>query len=221
MSTLELSQPRMQAGTARLQRPPGVSSTADAAIRASTAAVVLAVAGIAAYISYWHAYTVVRQYGESGVTALLEPRHDRRPGLRLLGWLSCTPPGTGCPYRSWPAGCSRSASPPRSPSNVSPGLVPRPGRCRSGSLARGRAGGLLPTARLDDPDHGRGRTGPPPSPDHAVPQADQPGPSRWPLFPVRETVTAVAPGDGATPGPGSAHDTHERPARLPRYADQD
>ena len=30
-------------------------------------------AGIAAYISYWHAYTVVRQYGEGGVTALLEP----------------------------------------------------------------------------------------------------------------------------------------------------
>jgi hypothetical protein len=45
----------------------------DTAIRASTAAVVLAVAGIAAYISYWHAYAVVRQYGESGVTALLEP----------------------------------------------------------------------------------------------------------------------------------------------------
>ena len=30
-------------------------------------------AGIAAYISYWHAYAVVRQYGESGVTAMLEP----------------------------------------------------------------------------------------------------------------------------------------------------
>ena len=32
----------------------------------------LAMAGIAAHISYWHAYVVVRQYGESGVTALLE-----------------------------------------------------------------------------------------------------------------------------------------------------
>jgi hypothetical protein len=31
------------------------------------------VAGIAAYISYWHAYTVVREYGETGVTARLEP----------------------------------------------------------------------------------------------------------------------------------------------------
>jgi Protein of unknown function (DUF2637) len=34
---------------------------------------VLAVAGIAAYVSYWHAYTVVRAYGESGITARLEP----------------------------------------------------------------------------------------------------------------------------------------------------
>ena len=78
MSTLELSQSgpgplRMPAGTAGLPRLPAVSSRADTAIRASTAAVVLAVAGIAAYISYWHAYAVVRQYGESGVTALLEP----------------------------------------------------------------------------------------------------------------------------------------------------
>jgi hypothetical protein len=45
----------------------------DRAIRASTAAVVLVVAGVAAYISYWHAYAVVREYGESGATALLEP----------------------------------------------------------------------------------------------------------------------------------------------------
>jgi hypothetical protein len=45
----------------------------DRAIRASTAVVVLAVAGVAAYISYRHAYAVVREYGESGVTALLEP----------------------------------------------------------------------------------------------------------------------------------------------------
>ena len=73
MSTLELSQPAVPAGTAGLPRPPAVSSTVDTAIRVSTAAVVLAVAGIAAYISYWHAYAVVRQYGESGVTALLEP----------------------------------------------------------------------------------------------------------------------------------------------------
>lgn len=30
-------------------------------------------AGIAAYVSYWHAYEVVRAHGESGVTARLEP----------------------------------------------------------------------------------------------------------------------------------------------------
>jgi len=50
-----------------------MSGGADGAIRLSTAAVVLAVAGIAAYISFWHAYAVVREWGESGVTALLEP----------------------------------------------------------------------------------------------------------------------------------------------------
>ena len=78
MSTLELTQSGpgplcMPAGTAELPCPPVVSNTADTAIRASTAAVVLAVAGIAAYISYWHAYAVVREYGETGVTAQLEP----------------------------------------------------------------------------------------------------------------------------------------------------
>jgi Protein of unknown function (DUF2637) len=34
---------------------------------------VLAVAGIAANVSYWHAYAVVRAHGESGITARLEP----------------------------------------------------------------------------------------------------------------------------------------------------
>ena len=49
------------------------SSSVDRAIRLSTAAAVLAVAGIAAYVSYWHAYAVVRAHGESGITARLEP----------------------------------------------------------------------------------------------------------------------------------------------------
>jgi Protein of unknown function (DUF2637) len=39
----------------------------------STAAAVLGVAGIAAYVSYWHASEVVRAHGECGVTARLEP----------------------------------------------------------------------------------------------------------------------------------------------------
>jgi hypothetical protein len=34
---------------------------------------VIAVAGVAAYESYWHAYAVIQIHGESGVTARLEP----------------------------------------------------------------------------------------------------------------------------------------------------
>src|SRR5690242_1544512 len=45
----------------------------DRAIRLSTVAAVLAVAGIAAYVSYGHAYAVVRAHGEAGITARLEP----------------------------------------------------------------------------------------------------------------------------------------------------
>lgn len=83
---------------------PAESGGMDRAIRVSTAAVVLAVAGIAAYISYWHAYAVVCEYGETGVTAHLEPatfdglvyassmvilyaaRHDRQVP-RLARWM--------------------------------------------------------------------------------------------------------------------------------------
>ena len=50
-----------------------MASSIDRAIRLSTAAAVLAVAGIAAYVSYWHAYAVVRAHGETGITARLEP----------------------------------------------------------------------------------------------------------------------------------------------------
>jgi len=50
-----------------------VASSIDRAIRLSTAAAVLAVAAIAAYVSYWHAYAVVRVHGETGITARLEP----------------------------------------------------------------------------------------------------------------------------------------------------
>ena len=49
------------------------ASSIDRAIRLSTAAAVLAVAAIAAYVSYWHAYAVVRAHGETGITARLEP----------------------------------------------------------------------------------------------------------------------------------------------------
>ncbi len=52
---------------------PAATAGADRAIRVSTAIAVLAVAGVAAYVSYWHAYAVVCAHGESGVTARLEP----------------------------------------------------------------------------------------------------------------------------------------------------
>ena len=53
--------------------PAPLRSGIDRAIRLSTAVAVLAVAGIAAYVSYWHAYAVVRAHGETGITARLEP----------------------------------------------------------------------------------------------------------------------------------------------------
>jgi hypothetical protein len=53
--------------------PAPTASGIDRAIRLSTAAAVLAVAGIAAYVSYWHAYAVVRAHGQTGITARLEP----------------------------------------------------------------------------------------------------------------------------------------------------
>ena len=53
--------------------PAAQASGIDRAIRLSTAAAVLAVAGIAAYVSYGHAYAVVRAHGATGVTARLEP----------------------------------------------------------------------------------------------------------------------------------------------------
>ena len=49
------------------------ASSIDRAIRLSTAAAVLTVAAIAAYVSYCHAYAVVQAHGESGITARLEP----------------------------------------------------------------------------------------------------------------------------------------------------
>jgi hypothetical protein len=210
MSTLELTQSapgplRMPAGTAGLPRPPAVSNTADTAIRASTAAVVLAVAGIAAYISYWHAYAVVRQYGESGVTALLEPgtidglvyassmvilhaaRH-RLPVPRLARWmlaLGITASLAVNVAQGWSHGLVGAAA------------AAWPAVALVGSyellawMIRTTGGG---------PDHV-------PSPDHATAQPDQPGPSRRPAASSAcETVTAAAPGDGASLEPGSAHE---------------
>ena len=53
--------------------PAPLANGIDRVIRLSAAAAVLAVAGIAAYASYGHAYAVVRAHGETGITARLEP----------------------------------------------------------------------------------------------------------------------------------------------------
>jgi len=53
--------------------PASLTSGIDRAICLSTAAAVLAVAGIAAYVSYGHAYAAVLAHGETGITARLEP----------------------------------------------------------------------------------------------------------------------------------------------------
>ena len=45
----------------------------DRLIRITTALAVVAVAGVAAIISYQHAYELVRSHGESGITAHLLP----------------------------------------------------------------------------------------------------------------------------------------------------
>lgn len=47
--------------------------TGDRLIRVSTAATVVGIGGIAAVVSFRHALEVVRQHGESGVTAFLTP----------------------------------------------------------------------------------------------------------------------------------------------------
>jgi Protein of unknown function (DUF2637) len=57
----------------RISYEPAAAAGVDRVIRVSTAIAVLAVAGVAAYVSYWHAYTVVCAHGETGVTARLEP----------------------------------------------------------------------------------------------------------------------------------------------------
>jgi hypothetical protein len=59
--------------TASSRLTDGCDGVIDRVTRISTAVAVLAVAGVTAYVSYWHAYAVVRAHGESGLTARLEP----------------------------------------------------------------------------------------------------------------------------------------------------
>jgi uncharacterized protein DUF2637 len=199
MSDTELSRPGAVAGTAELPCPPAANNTADTAIRASTAAVVLAVAGIAAYISYWHAYAVVRQYGEGGVTALLEP-------------------GTidGLVYASsmviLHAARHRLPVPQLARAMLALGIA----ASLAVNVAQGWSHGLVGAAAAAWPavalvgsyellawmirTTAGGRPDCVPSPDHAVPQADQPGTIRQP---AGEAVPATAPRDSADLGPAS------------------
>jgi Protein of unknown function (DUF2637) len=130
------------------------ASGIDRAIRLSTAAAVLAVAGIAAYVSYWHAYAVVRAHGETGITARLEPTTiDGLVWASSMVVLYAAPaPGAGtlagalaarAGDRGYPHGEHRT------------GLVPR---CRRGGgrgLAGGQSRGLVRTSGLAHP-HLRG-----------------------------------------------------------------
>ena len=68
-----LAMHRSGAGVLDDHHPLVAPAAAGRAIRVSTAVAVLTVAGIAAYVSYWHAYAVVCAYGENGLSARLEP----------------------------------------------------------------------------------------------------------------------------------------------------
>ena len=115
------------------------ASSIDHAIRLSTAAAVLAVAGIAAYVSYGHAYAVVRAHGGSGITARLEPATI--DGLVYAsshgGAVRGTAPGAG----PLPGPLAARAGHRRDPHGEhGPGLVPRPGRGGGRGLAGGQSG---------------------------------------------------------------------------------
>jgi nitrate reductase NapE component len=172
---------------------PAVSGGVDRAIRVSTAVVVLAVAGIAAYISYWHAYAVVREYGETGVTAQLEPatidglvyassmvilyaaRHDRPvPGLArwmlALGILASLAVNVA---QGWSHGL------------VGAVVAAWPAVSLVGSY--GLLAWIIRTAATGGPDHV-------PAADHHRPVADQARTGPWP-----------APGPAADAGPASRY----------------
>lgn len=67
----------------RISYEPAAAAGVDRAIRVSTAVAVLAVAGVAAYVSYWHAYAVVCAHGESGVKPGSRPRVPASRSARL------------------------------------------------------------------------------------------------------------------------------------------
>ena len=118
------------------------TSGIDRAIRVSTAAAVLAVAGIAAYVSYGHAYAVVRGHGESGITARLEPAMiDGLVWASSMVILYATRHRVPVPgLARWLPGLGDRGHPHR---EHGPGLVPRPRRGGRRGLARDQPCGLL------------------------------------------------------------------------------
>ena len=118
--------------------PAPLTSGIDRAIRLSTAVAVLAVAGIAAYVSYWHAYAVVRAHGETGITARLEP--TTIDGLvyasSMAGAVRGPAPGAG----TLPGPLAARAGDRGDPHGEhGPGLVPRPSRGGGRGLADGQS----------------------------------------------------------------------------------
>ena len=126
------------------------ASGIDRAIRLSTAVAVLAVAGIAAYVSYWHAYAVVRAHGETGITARLEPATI--DGLvyasSMVVLLRRPAPGAGTLPRPLAARAGHRRYP---HGEHGPGLVPRSRRGGGRGLAGGQPRGLVRTSGLAHP----------------------------------------------------------------------
>ena len=159
----------------RIRYEPAAAAGVDRAIRVSTAIAVLAVAGVAAYVSYWHAYAVVCAHGETGVTARLELATI--DGLVYASsMVNLMPRGTGSPSPPWPAGCSPSASSRRWP-RTWPRAGPTARSARSSqpgpqSASWGAMSSWSGSSGPQPRDLGRG-----PATDHSGPQADHSGTS--------------------------------------------
>ena len=116
----------------------------DRAIRLSTAVAVLAVAGIAAYVSYWHAYAVVRAHGETGITARLEPATI--DGLVYASSMVVLYAARHRVPVTLPGPLAARAGHRRHPHGEhGPGLVPRSRRGGGRGLAGGQSRGLVRT----------------------------------------------------------------------------
>jgi hypothetical protein len=137
--------------------PAPQASGIDRAIRLSTAAAVLAVAGIAAYVSYWHAYAVVRAHGETGITARLEPvTIDGLVYASSMVVLYAARHRVPVPS---PRPLAAHAGNRRHPHGEhGPGLVTRSRRGRGRGLAGGQPGGLVRTSSLAHPHLREGGT---------------------------------------------------------------